>query len=199
MQIDNKKFWGCPSCDLLVKKKKIAYGQKAKCPRCKKTLSKPIENSIEKTLALTSGALILFFPAVFMYLMSLNLLGQMQQQSVFNSILAIFNEGYSLIALVLFLTCILVPFLKISILLYVSLGLYKQWLLPFIHASFRIYHSIDEWAMLEIYMLGILVSVVKLHSVAQLDFNLGIVLFVVYLMLSLSSSAFLDEELYWDL
>ncbi|MFK5983949.1 MAG: paraquat-inducible protein A [Pseudomonadota bacterium] len=195
---DIEKYWGCPSCDLLVKKKPVNFNQKASCPRCNKTLRQPVKNSIEKTLALATGALILFCPAIFFPLMTLNLIGFTQEQSIFQSIVAVFNEGHNLVAMVIFITCILVPMFKISILFYVSLGLLKKIQLPLMHVSFRSYHAIDEWGMLEIYMLAILVSIIKLESVAQLSFNLGLVLFTVFLLLSLLSSAFLDEELFWE-
>ncbi len=194
---DINKYWGCPCCDLLVKKKPVNYHQKASCPRCKKVLEQPIKKTVEKTLALTLGALILFFPAIFYPLLTLNLLGLSQNQSIFQSIFSVFNDGYYLVALIIFITCILVPLFKISILFYVSLGLLKNWKLPWMHFWFRIYHAIDEWGMLEIYMLAVLVSIVKLESIAHLQFDIGLVIFSVYLLLSLLSSTFLDEEYFW--
>jgi paraquat-inducible protein A len=197
-EFDIKNYWGCPCCDLLVKKKPVNYHQKASCPRCNKVLAKPVKNSVEKTLALSLGALILFFPAILSPLMTLNLLGFSQQQSIVQSMLAVFQEGHALVAAVIFITCIMVPFLQMSILFYVSLALYNNKHLPFIHFSFRVYHAIKEWGMLEIYMLAILVSVIKLEHMAKLSFNLGMVMFSVLLLLSLLSSVFLDEEYFWE-
>ena len=181
-------YWACPCCDLLVKKHSLNYHQKAICPRCDKTLAKPIENSIEKTLALSVGALILFFPAIFLPLMTLNLLGLSQDLSIVQSLIAVYNEDYILVTGIILITCIIVPFLKISILFFVSLTLFKakyykskrnsNRLEKVLNLSqviaFRIYHSIDEWGMLEIYMLGILVSIVKLRVIADLNFNMGL-------------------------
>jgi paraquat-inducible protein A len=198
IQIDIKQYWGCPCCDLLVKKKPVNYHQKASCPRCNKTLSQPVKNSIEKTLALSMGALILFFPAILFPLMTLNLLGFTQQQSILQSMLAVFQEGYYLVAAVVFITCIMVPLLQTSILFYVSFALYKDLHLPILHFSFRIYHAIKEWGMLEIYMLALLVAVIKLEAMAALSFNLGMILFSALLLLTLLSSVFLDEELFWE-
>lgn len=154
-QLDIGQYWGCPCCDLLVKKRPVNYHQKANCPRCNKTLAQPVKNSVEKTLALSLGALILFFPAILFPLMTLDLLGFTQQQSILQSMLAVFHEGYILVAIVIFITCIMVPLLQMSILFYVSLALYKKLPLPRLHFSFRIYHAIKEWGMLEIYMLAI--------------------------------------------
>jgi len=197
-KLDIHEYWGCPCCDLLVKKRPVNYHQKASCPRCNKTLAQPVKNSIEKTLALSLGALILYFPAILFPLMTLNLLGFSQQQSIFQSLVAVFQEGHVLVAIVIFITCIMVPFLQMSILFYVSLALYKKIQLPLLQLSFRIYHAIKEWGMLEIYMLAILVSVIKLKSMAELSFNLGMVMFSVLLLLTLLSSVFLDEELFWE-
>jgi paraquat-inducible protein A len=199
-------YWGCPCCDLLVKKHRLNYQQKANCPRCDKTLAQPVENSIEKTLALSIGALILFFPAILLPLMTLNFLGFSQYQSIIQSITIIYSEKYALVAGIILITCVIIPFVKIIILFYLSLilfikkannkklGKFNNLLLPII---FRIYHSIDEWGMLEIYLLGILVSVVKLKVMAELNFNMGLIIFALLSLLILLSSLFLDEELFW--
>ncbi|MFK5892517.1 MAG: paraquat-inducible protein A [Pseudomonadota bacterium] len=197
-KLDIKKYWGCPCCDLLVEKRPVNYHQKASCPRCNKTLARPVKNSVEKTLALSLGTLILFFPAILTPIMTLNLLGFSQQQSIVQSMLAVFQEGHALVAAVIFITCIMVPFLQMSILFYVSLALYKNLHLPLIHFSFKIYHAIEEWGMLEIYMLAILVSVIKLEHMAELSFNLGMIMFGLLLILTLLSSVFLDEEFFWE-
>lgn len=207
LNIDN--YWGCPCCDLLVKKQLLNYHQKANCPRCKKVLVQPVKNSIEKILALSIGALILFFPAILLPLMTLNLLGFSQGQSIAQSISAIYDEGYYLVAGIILITCIVVPLLKISILFFVSLSLFinnkfnnnifkSNLMRRLVIISFRIYHSIEEWGMLEIYMLGIVVSVVKLEAMATLHFNLGLIIYIALIILTLLSSIFLDEELFWE-
>ena len=198
VEVPSEKYWGCPCCDLLVEKVSLDYREKALCPRCNKTLQQPINKSVEKTLAISISALILFFPAMILPIMSMNILGNVRTQTVLESVFAVFNDGHFFVAILVFLTCVFVPLLKISILFYVSFALYRKIKLPMLRFSYRVYHDIEEWGMLEIYMLGIIVSIVKLEGMSQLSFNIGLLIFACLLLLTLMSSVFMDEHFYWE-
>ncbi len=195
--LDIKQYWGCPCCDLLVKKQTISYHHKARCPRCQVVLKQPVRATVEKTLALSLGSLFVFFPAIYLPLLSLNLLGFSQEQSIMQSVMVLFENGYFLISLVLLMTCVVIPFVKILLLFYVSLALYLQYAFPFLTGAFKLYHEIDEWGMLEIYLLAILVSIIKLEALAHLEFNLGLAVFLLLFIMVLLSSVFLDSDAYW--
>jgi len=196
-ELDLDDYWGCPDCDLLIEKTNLVEKEKACCPRCGKVIRHPIPDSIEKTLAVSISALILFFPAMLLPIMSMNILGNISSQTVLQSVWAVFNDGHFFVAIMVFLTCVFVPLLKISILFYISLALYRKLKLPFIRLAYRIYHNIDEWGMLEIYMLGIIVSIVKLEGMSDLIFNIGMLIFACLLLFTILSSVFLDEHEFW--
>jgi paraquat-inducible protein A len=56
---------------------------------------------------------------------------------------------------------------------------------------------LDEWAMLEVYMLGIIVAVVKLSSMAELRFGFGLYAFVGLLIITSLLTGSLDKVLFW--
>ncbi len=56
---------------------------------------------------------------------------------------------------------------------------------------------IDEWAMLEVYTLGIIVACVKLASMAQLKFGFGLYAFVGLLIVNGMLTNSLDNYLFW--
>jgi paraquat-inducible protein A len=55
----------------------------------------------------------------------------------------------------------------------------------------------DEWAMLEVYTLGIIVACVKLSSMADLRFGMGLYAFVGLLLVTVTLTASLDRALFW--
>jgi paraquat-inducible protein A len=57
---------------------------------------------------------------------------------------------------------------------------------------------LDEWVMLEVYMLGIIVACVKLMSIAQLKFGLGLYAFVALLIVTRLLASNLDKALFWQ-
>jgi paraquat-inducible protein A len=66
----------------------------------------------------------------------------------------------------------------------------SQWL--------RTLQHIEEWAMLEVYLLGIIVACVKLSSMAELKFGLGLVAFILLLLVSVTLASNFDSTLFWQ-
>jgi paraquat-inducible protein A len=67
------------------------------------------------------------------------------------------------------------------------LALWMRWL-----------QHIDEWAMLEIYTLGIIVASVKLSSLAELVFGFGLYAFIGLLIVTGMLASSLDKVLFWQ-
>ncbi|WP_275575278.1 paraquat-inducible protein A [Methylocucumis oryzae] len=55
---------------------------------------------------------------------------------------------------------------------------------------------LEEWAMLEIYALGIIVACVKLSASADLIFGFGLYAFVVLLVITVVLAATLDAQFF---
>ncbi len=189
----------CPDCDLLLRKVDIAPGAVSLCPRCGRNLDNPKKDSIDKTLALAMSGLILFIPANFMPIMSLNILGMEGSGSVYTSIIAFFGSGYFFVAAILGLTSLIFPFVKLVLLFTVSICLKIKLYPTFLGNLLRCHHHLDEWGMLEVYMLGILISIIKLHHMAHINYDPGFFCFVGLLIVALSSSSAMDDHLFWEL
>ena len=52
---------------------------------------------------------------------------------------------------------------------------------------------------LKIYMLGILVSIVKLKDLAQLSYGMGLLCFTALLIITIFAAVSLDEHTFWSL
>ena len=63
---------------------------------------------------------------------------------------------------------------------------------------FRAYHHLDNWAMLNVFMLGIVVSMYKLIDDTELTINLGLLTFSLFLICSTMASTALDQDSIWD-
>ena len=188
----------CPDCDLVLRFKKPEPGQKVCCPRCNCTLSAPVENSVEKTMVLSLTGLILFFPAIFLPLLTLDILGLESTGSIFSSAQAMVASGFVFTGVAVFLTSIVIPFVKLLLLFLVSLQLHLVRGNVSTVLMFKTYKKLDEWGMLEVYMIGILVTVIKLLHMAKIEYDVGFFCFVGLLSATLLSSSFLDENHYWE-
>jgi len=188
----------CPDCDLLLEHKHIEPGQKACCPRCGHVLHAPKRNSVDKTLALALAGLIFFIPANFMPIMTLDTMGLKQAGSVLDGIQGIYDNGYFFVSLMVALTSLVFPLVKLSLLFYVSLHLKLKRYPHDLPLFMRWYNHLDEWGMLEVYMVGILVTIIKLHHIAHIHYDFGLICFIGLLFVALSSSVSMDEHEFWE-
>jgi len=164
----------CHECDLLLARPEVPPGGVAQCPRCGSTLFAQSVNSIERSLALAIAGLILFLPANIYPLLTLEVVGIHQNQTVFSSAMSLYDDGLWMVALLILLFVILVPLVKLLLLLYVSASLHGRTLWRGTALALRSYQHLDEWGMLEVYLLGIAVAVVKLVDIASIETGIGL-------------------------
>jgi paraquat-inducible protein A len=194
-----EKMIACHECDLLLARPEVPPGSIAQCPRCGSTLISGCINSIERTLALAVAGLILFIPANLYPLLTLEAVGMQQSQTVFSSAMSLYDDGLWLVALLVLLFAMLVPLIKLVTLFYVSASLQSKGLWRGTALALRSYQHLDDWSMLEVYLLGIAVAVVKLVDVAAIEPGLGLYSLVALILVTLLSSTMLNRDLFWQL
>jgi len=188
----------CKDCDLLLERLEAPPGDKALCPRCANPLYQPRHNSIEHTLALAITGLLLFIPANLLPVMSLGLIGQETSTTIYQGSLVLFQEGLYWTALLVLFASIVIPFCKLLLMLFISGHLYLERFNTLLPGAFRYYHYLDEWGMLEVYMLGVLVAVVKLKGMASVIPGIGLYCFVALPLVTTLMSSWLDEDSFWN-
>ncbi len=187
----------CDGCDLLIRFRSIAIGSRAKCPRCGHVLYYSVENTVDKTLALAISGLILFFPAILLPVLVMKWLSNSQSESILLGITTMFEHGYWWVALIVLSCSILIPFIKIILLIYISAHLKFNLSLPGVATSFRYYHYLDQWGMLEIYLLGILVSIIKLKDMSEVIPGLGFYCLIGLILITVLQSRAIDCHTLW--
>jgi paraquat-inducible protein A len=188
----------CPECDLLLKPAAPAIGEKAHCPRCGFMLQRPRKHSIEQTFALSIAGLILIIPANLMPLVGIKILSNLQDGTLWSGVVALMNENMWLVAILVFLSSMLFPLLNIILALLISAHLYLGRPHRKLALWMRLLQQLDEWSMLEVYMLGIIVACVKLSSIAEVKFGFGLYAFVALLVISAMLSSNLDRYSFWQ-
>jgi paraquat-inducible protein A len=194
---DLSAMTACHGCDLLVEEGNIPPSSKAICPRCGSFLHEPKANTVNNTLALVITGLLLLWPAVSLPMMEMTILGDTAFNTLLNAVIKIYQSGYYWVAFMVFFTSILTPFAKLSVLLivisHIKLKRYTQ-LLPLL---FRYYVKLDAWEMLDVYMIAMLVSVIKLFDIAAIHAGIGLYSYVGLLLTSILVTVKLDKKQIW--
>jgi len=188
----------CHECDLLMRKPQLADGERAECPRCGYELYSHRHQVVRRSLALVMAALLLYVPANFLPIMRLNLLGQSTQDTVWSGVLGLYESGMRGVALVVFLCSMAIPLLKLLCQLAVLLSIRWDIGRSYGLLLYRIYHHLRDWGMLEVYLMGILVAIVKLRDLADLSLGLGLGCFIGLLLVQVWLEVTMSPHQMWE-
>ncbi len=94
-------------------------------------------------------------------------------------------------------TAVLFPLIKLLLSFIVSLQIRcnnRSWTT---RKFLKILLVLEEWGMIEIYLLGILVSLIKVHNIAAIEYGIGFLCFIILVILSIAISISTDKNLFW--
>ncbi|GAA4652201.1 paraquat-inducible protein A [Kistimonas scapharcae] len=193
------RIWLCPECDLAMTPPRLAAGTRAQCPRCNHILADAKHGSLSQLMALIVTGLLFYIPANTFPILSLSLMGDEQHNTVLAGVRALYEEGYLFVAFVVFLCAMLIPLIRLAALFFIIMAIKLRKQLMMARTLFRLYHRLGEWGMLEIYLLGILVAIVKLVDIASVHPGMGMVCFIGLMLSEIGISILLNEHHIWGL
>lgn len=160
-------------------------------------LCRNVTQSLDRTLALMIAAAVLYVLANAFTLVSLDAQGNHTSATLFGAVRSLANDGWNSVAALVFVTAILMPAIEIGALLALivplRLGRAPDWL----PRLFRIVHTTRTWGMVEVFMIGMLVSLVKLSHLAQVTPGIALwALAGLMIVLAAGNSAF-DPDAFW--
>ncbi len=134
-----------------------------------------------------------------MPLMTFSVAGLQSTGNVIDAILGLFANDYFFVGCMVLLVSLVFPFLKLGLLFITSCSLFLRQAKRPVLTLFRMYKHLSEWGMVEVYMLGILVSIIKMYQMTRIDYDTGFFCFAALVVLTVCSSAVVDERLFWDM
>lgn len=197
-EVPLRELVACHECDLLMRRPVIGDGERVECPRCGYELYNHRPQVIRRSLALVLAALLLYIPANFQPIMQMSMLGQTSHDTVWSGVLGLYDSGMQSIAVVVFLCSMAVPLLKLLCQLLVLLSICLKVGRGYGLLLYRIYHHMREWGMLEVYLIGILVSIVKLADLAELSVGLGLFCFIGLLLVQVWLEVTMSPHQIWE-
>jgi paraquat-inducible protein A len=188
----------CHDCDLIQRLPHISEAGTLQCIRCGAVLHDKKRNSIERTLALTVAGLILFGLANAFPFLAFKLEAQVRQTTLLTGIKELYAQGMPELSAIVLLTTVLVPLAQMVCMLYILLPLKFRRIPLGLPRVFRFIHHLQPWSMMEVFMLGILVSVVKLAKMANIVPGVALYSFLALIFVLAAMTASLDSHLIWE-
>lgn len=188
----------CPECDLLNRVKPLPQRSNASCIRCGATLYVNSPDGINRTLACALTGLVLLMIANFYPFLSLESQGTILETTLVTGVMVLAHQSTTGLAVLVLLTSMLVPCMLLAALTYVLWPLRRGTCLPGSRRLFRLALHLRPWSMTEVFLLGILVSVVKLSKLATILPGKALFAFLALVFVLAAVNAFLDPHTVWE-
>jgi paraquat-inducible protein A len=141
---------------------------------------------------------VLFVVANCFPILSFEMRGRITQTTLVSGVVDLYRQGREAIAVLVCFTIVLAPLCQIGLLLWVLLPLHLglvPWRLP--HA-FRFLRHIQPWSMMEVFIIGILVAIVKLMGMATIIPGLALWAFVLLMLALAGAVSSFEPEAVWE-
>ena len=190
----------CPVCALAQRVARGRPGVAFECTRCGSLLERePERDSLHLTAALTLAALVLYVPANLYPIMRMYWSGAYSESTVWDGVVSLARSNQWFVAVIVFLASIAIPLFKLLSLFYlvVSAQLRSRALPRLRTRLWRMVDIIGPWAMLDVFLLAVLVALVKLRTLATILPGPGLTAFCAVVVLTIVASATFDPRLIW--
>jgi paraquat-inducible protein A len=176
----------CHECALSVNISLLIERQKALCPRCGFLLSAKHHNALDRILAYSISAIFFLLLSLPFEFLAFQSNGIERKIDILASLTILNNNNYHVLAVLEVLTIFVIPALILFSLIYLTIALRRgiyprggQYIL-------KLTYNLLPWSMVEIFVVGVLVSLIKIISLA--DISLG-PSFYAYILFSLAITA----------
>jgi paraquat-inducible protein A len=191
-------YLACPDCDCLFTAPETSEGDRIVCPRCAAhLLTTRRVDFVSHATALIIAAAIFFLLANLFPLMTLKADYRENDLLLAGSMTGLAHQGFPLLGGMVGMFLIAAPTFLLGAMLYLLIPLLRgerrRWSLPLCRAMYEA----KRWNMVEVYLLGALVSLLKLGKLATLTLGISFWAFVAFILCLASAITIVDPAELW--
>jgi paraquat-inducible protein A len=196
MQFDGAMLIGCNICGLVQTAPEEADHHVLHCSRCGTRIGKSLQAARSRTAAFALAALFLYVPANIYPIIIMEYLGRETQNTVWGGVQTLFEDNMLPLAVLVFCASMLIPLLKLAGLAFLVLSRGARWQ-GFRTSLYKLIVRIGPWAMLDVFLLAVMVGIIRFGSFATVIPGPGIMAFASVVVLTMLASASFDPRLIW--
>ena len=162
----------CSHCDYIVAiPKELNPKEVAHCPHCHSELLKSSHNTDAHVIALSISAIILLLSSVFYPFLSFSSNGLTQTITLPDAGRMLFNYDSTLLGVFIDASIIVLPLVMLILLVPLHMGMLGAIPKVWGRRILKLLMALELWVMSEIFLVGVLVSMVKIMSLADVTFG----------------------------
>lgn len=187
----------CEHCDAVYRRRVLACGESAHCLHCGALLYRHRRLGVESVFALSLAGLIVLVMANVWPMIHIATAGIHATGTLWGAIVTAWHEHIPVVSVIVAITLFFAPLLQLSLLVWTCGFATAGLRAPGLVQAVRILGWLHPWSMIEVLVLGMLVAVVKLHSVFDVVPGVAMWSFAA-LMLLVTMVAAWDARALWD-
>jgi paraquat-inducible protein A len=189
----------CEECDLLHRIPPLKSGERFKCERCHHVLLNVHEHAYGRILGTASSSLLMLVLALAFPFLGFSANGAERSLTLFNVVTVLIRQDYLLLSAIVCLALFVFP---VAYLFSVSC-LVWSFQHPHVSLSLKRYLTrwvvtIQPWLMVDVFLVGILVALVKMNSLADIELGLSFWAFCGYVVLLIKTVSLVDRRWLWN-
>ncbi|MDH4573310.1 paraquat-inducible protein A [Salinicola acroporae] len=192
-----RRLRACHECDLLVALPPLHPGERASCPRCGHTLSHRHCRPAERSLAFAISALMALAAALYFPFISFEARGVSNAIHLADTSASLVRFHEPFVGMLVLLTVVVLPMVYLVAVIWLHLGLLQRRPLPRSYRIARALSHLGPWMMADVFVIGALVSLIKIAGMASVDLGLSFWAFCVYALLLLLTTRSIDTDWMW--
>ena len=194
------EYLSCSECAQLCRPPAEDATGKIHCARCGALLERRKQNSLARTWALVLAAAILYIPANVFPVLTIEILGKTESDTIFSGVVELFESGMWEIGALVFFASIFVPLGKLLGLTFLLISVHGKWRWqPRGRTIFyRTIETVGRWSMIDTFMISILVALVQLGALATIDPGVGATCFAGVVVITMFAAESFDSRIIWD-
>ena len=188
----------CPGCGQFQIVPALAPDMRSNCVRCGTVLRATRADPLNRHLALTFAAMVLFAVLWLAMLMKVSTAGIVHETTLESGPIELVNRGLWPLALAVAFTTAIAPIIKFAGTVYVLVGLKMQWLPPNLRGVFLVARRMGTWAMLEVLLLGVFVAYTKLGDLVTIQLGPAVYALGLLTVVIVWAEAAFDPHAVWE-
>nr|WP_031206973.1 paraquat-inducible protein A [Halomonas huangheensis] len=192
-----RRLRACHECDWVMALPPLKPGEQADCVRCGHTLVKRHAYPAQRSMSLALSALIALAITLIFPFISFSARGIGNEIEVTQSATELLVYHQPIVALVVMLAVFILPGLYLIAVVWLQFSLMLPQRLPWSHGIARSLSHVAPWLMADVFIVGTMVSLIKIAGLAEVGLDIGFWSFIVYALLLLATTLSLDTDWLW--
>ncbi|MCO7247653.1 paraquat-inducible protein A [Halomonas sp. Mc5H-6] len=192
-----RRLRACHECDWVSALPPLKSGEKACCPRCSHVLVKRNRYPAQRSMALAMASLIALLLAVSYPFVSFSYSGVSNRIELSETATTLIAFHQPLVAIGVIMTIVVLPAVYLIGTLWLQYGLLRNAPLPFSRSTARSLSHLTPWMMADVFIVGALVSLIKVAGLADIELGLSFWAFCAFAFLLLMTVQSIDADWMW--